>query len=381
MRAAAVQLTATADRERNLATADRLTRAAAASGAELVVLPEKWALLGTPEETTAGAEPFDGPALSWARAIARELGIDLVAGSIAERVPGQRARLEHVRAHRRPTARCAPIYRKIHMFDVEVARARLPRVRERGARRRDRAVGDRRRRRAGPDDLLRPALPGAVPDPRRARRARDHGAGRVHARDDARPLGAAPARPRDREPGVHDRRQPGRPPRRGLPVRRALDDRRPLGRRARAGAGRARRSSPPSSTSTVRRRSAGRCPRSPTAGRMPTHGRRRYTPDGHRPLRGRQAAHDPRRRGPGVRAPGFPHVPGIGHRRRGGRRLRARLPLLPVQGRGARHAVPRALERHARGDRRDRRPADPGARQAARDRRRSSSSPTATTPS
>ena len=67
MRAAAVQLTSTADRDRNLATADRLTRAAAAAGAELVVLPEKWAVLGTPEQTAAGAEPFDGPALTWAR--------------------------------------------------------------------------------------------------------------------------------------------------------------------------------------------------------------------------------------------------------------------------------------------------------------------------
>jgi len=80
VRAAAVQLTSTADRERNLATADRLTRAAAAAGAELVVLPEKWAVLGTPEETVAGAEPFDGPALRWAAATARELGIDLLAG-------------------------------------------------------------------------------------------------------------------------------------------------------------------------------------------------------------------------------------------------------------------------------------------------------------
>ena len=53
----------------------------------------------------------------------------------------------------------------------------------------------------------------------------------------------------------------------------------------------------------------------------------------------RQAAADPRRRGPRLRAPGLPHLPGLGHRGRGRRRLRARLPLLPVQGRGARHAV------------------------------------------
>ena len=58
MRAAAVQLSSTPDRDRNLEAADRLTREAAAQGAELVVLPEKWPVLGTPEQTAAGAEPL-----------------------------------------------------------------------------------------------------------------------------------------------------------------------------------------------------------------------------------------------------------------------------------------------------------------------------------
>ena len=119
MRVAAVQLTSTADRERNLATADRLTRAAAAAGAELVVLPEKWPVLGTPEETAGGAEPLDGPSVAWARDIARELGIDLVAGSLSERIP-DRVRGSNTSAHIGPDGEVHAVYRKLHMFDVEV---------------------------------------------------------------------------------------------------------------------------------------------------------------------------------------------------------------------------------------------------------------------
>jgi predicted amidohydrolase len=119
MRAAAVQLSSNPDRDRNLEAADRLTRQAAASGAELVVLPEKWPVLGTPEQTAAGAEPLDGPALAWARATARELGIDLVAGSIAERVEGA-DRGSNTSVHFGPDGEAKAVYRKVHMFDVEV---------------------------------------------------------------------------------------------------------------------------------------------------------------------------------------------------------------------------------------------------------------------
>src|SRR5829696_1103758 len=119
MRAAAVQLSSTPDRDRNLEAADRLVRAAATAGAELVVLPEKWPVLGTPEQTAAGAEPLDGTALSWARVTARELGIDLVAGSIAERVDGGE-RGANTSVHVGPDGEDRATYRKIHMFDVEV---------------------------------------------------------------------------------------------------------------------------------------------------------------------------------------------------------------------------------------------------------------------
>ena len=118
MRAAAVQLQSTPDRDRNLAAADRLTRAAAKAGAELIVLPEKWPALGTPEQTIAAAEPFDGPILQWAKEIARELGVDLVAGSFSERTGEERGRNTSV--HVGPDGELRATYRKIHMFDVEV---------------------------------------------------------------------------------------------------------------------------------------------------------------------------------------------------------------------------------------------------------------------
>jgi predicted amidohydrolase len=119
MRAAAVQLTSTADFSANLETADRLTRAAAKDGAQLVVLPEKWSALGRGEDLVAGAQTLDGPAIAWARAAARELGIDLVAGSISERVAGEH-RLRNTSVHVGPDGELQAEYRKVHMFDVVV---------------------------------------------------------------------------------------------------------------------------------------------------------------------------------------------------------------------------------------------------------------------
>ena len=119
MRVAAVQLTSTADFTANLESADRLTRAAASDGAQLVVLPEKWSALGRGEDLVAGAQPLDGPAIAWARATARELGIDLVAGSISERVADDE-RLRNTSVHVGPDGEVQASYRKVHMFDVVV---------------------------------------------------------------------------------------------------------------------------------------------------------------------------------------------------------------------------------------------------------------------
>ena len=119
MRAAAVQLNSNEDRDRNVAIADRLTRAAAADGADLVVLPEKFNLLGTHEAYRAGAETLAGPTVGWARETARELGIDLVAGSFVEVREGHE-KLGNTSVHVGPDGEIRGVYRKIHMFDVTV---------------------------------------------------------------------------------------------------------------------------------------------------------------------------------------------------------------------------------------------------------------------
>jgi predicted amidohydrolase len=117
LRAAAVQLNSNADKARNLAAAESQVRAAAAAGAELVALPEKWNLLAGGEELVAGAEPLDGPSLAAARGWARDLGIHLLAGSIAERGEGELVSNTSVLIG--PDGEDLAVYRKIHMFDVD----------------------------------------------------------------------------------------------------------------------------------------------------------------------------------------------------------------------------------------------------------------------
>ncbi len=118
VRAAVLQLNAGEDRAANVAAAERLTRAAAADGAELLVLPEKWNLMGRSEAMIAGAEPLDGPSIEWARETARTLGVELVAGSIVE-LTAQGTRT-NTSVHIGSDGELRAVYRKLHLFDVEV---------------------------------------------------------------------------------------------------------------------------------------------------------------------------------------------------------------------------------------------------------------------
>lgn len=117
--AAAIQMNSQADKQANLQRADLLVRQAAAEGANFILLPEKFNLLGNTKDYFAGAEALDGMTITWASELAAELNVELVAGSIVEKVEGAE-KLANTCVHLGPDGTTKAIYRKIHMFDVEV---------------------------------------------------------------------------------------------------------------------------------------------------------------------------------------------------------------------------------------------------------------------
>jgi predicted amidohydrolase len=120
IRVACVQLTSRADKAANLATTERLVARAAATGADLVVLPEKWNAIGNPDVLHAAAEGLeDGESVEAMRSWARTHGITLVGGSITERREG-REKLSNTCLVFDPEGELAAVYRKIHLFDVDV---------------------------------------------------------------------------------------------------------------------------------------------------------------------------------------------------------------------------------------------------------------------
>jgi predicted amidohydrolase len=120
IRVACVQMTSRSDKAANLETAERLVTQAASTGADVVVLPEKWNAIGDAELYHATAEPLEGgESVAAMSAWANNHGITLVGGSIAERREG-REKLSNTSIVFDPEGRIAAVYRKIHLFDVEV---------------------------------------------------------------------------------------------------------------------------------------------------------------------------------------------------------------------------------------------------------------------
>jgi len=119
--AAVVQMTSTADVERNLASAESLVRRAASLGARFVSLPENFAFLRSEGEPVVEAQALDGTWVRRMSGLARELGITLLLGSLPEKVAAN----DHHRVHNTsvllgPDGATIAVYRKIHLFDIDL---------------------------------------------------------------------------------------------------------------------------------------------------------------------------------------------------------------------------------------------------------------------
>ncbi|HET7856081.1 MAG TPA: carbon-nitrogen hydrolase family protein [Gaiellaceae bacterium] len=120
LRVACIQLTSGTDKAANLETTQKLVAEAAATGADLVALPEKWNAIGGPEVLHSAAESLeDGESVEAMRGWAKTHGVTLVGGSITERREG-REKLSNTCCVFDPDGELVAVYRKIHLFDVEV---------------------------------------------------------------------------------------------------------------------------------------------------------------------------------------------------------------------------------------------------------------------
>jgi predicted amidohydrolase len=119
MRVGIVQMTSTEDLAANLDAASNLVRQAAAQGAEFVALPEMFAYLRREGLDFPHAQSVDGEILAQMRALARSLGVRLLAGTIAEKAPGER-RVFNTSVLLSPNGEIEGVYRKMHLFDVDL---------------------------------------------------------------------------------------------------------------------------------------------------------------------------------------------------------------------------------------------------------------------
>jgi deaminated glutathione amidase len=118
--AAAIQMMAGSDKAANLKEAERWVREAATDGAKVIALPEVFIWRGSKKLERGQAEAIPGRSSKAMASLARELKIYLLAGSVLEEIP------ESDKAYNTsllfdPAGKLLASYRKIHLFDVDLA--------------------------------------------------------------------------------------------------------------------------------------------------------------------------------------------------------------------------------------------------------------------
>jgi predicted amidohydrolase len=119
MRVAVVQMTSVDDVAVNLAAASKWVSQAADGGAEFVALPENFAFLRREGMPVPCAQSLDDEIVGALREWARHHRIWLVGGSFHESVPDD-PRVYNTCVAIGPSGDIAAVYRKIHLFDVDL---------------------------------------------------------------------------------------------------------------------------------------------------------------------------------------------------------------------------------------------------------------------
>ena len=120
-RVAAIQMTSTADVARNLEDAAGLLRTARTQGAGVAALPENFAFMGLAEadKLAIAEDPGGGPIQAFLAALAAELGLWIIAGTMPLRVADE-PRVAAACLVYDARGACVARYDKIHLFDVDV---------------------------------------------------------------------------------------------------------------------------------------------------------------------------------------------------------------------------------------------------------------------
>jgi predicted amidohydrolase len=113
-------MVASDDKAANLKEAEHWVRQAAGRGARVVALPEVFIWRGEKKREREFAETIPGPSSTALAELARELGIYLLAGSILEAIPVSE-KAYNTSLLFDPSGQIVASYRKIHLFDVDLA--------------------------------------------------------------------------------------------------------------------------------------------------------------------------------------------------------------------------------------------------------------------
>lgn len=121
LRTAVIQLNSRTSFSENKVAVEQLVDRAAAMGAQCVSLPEYWTYLGPYAGFDEAAQTLSGPAIALLREKARQHKMIVHGGSILERHPSRAGKFYNTSVLINADGEIVAQYRKIHLFDVDLA--------------------------------------------------------------------------------------------------------------------------------------------------------------------------------------------------------------------------------------------------------------------